>query len=305
MSKYNTPCFTVAVKDLQGNAMTLRRIASKFNVRLLFPVKAFPNEKLIHLVAPYVDGFHVSSAAEYSLVKSYSKEIWYYGNPPKGVKTDYVIQEKAKKGSNFVLRLNTESIHRRFPSRFGLTQISNAKPKGILVHLSFQKLGLSHYLTFLKSLKSYLKFNKLNPSIINLGGGLKELNLSEISTLFFETRKTLGNDLSIYFEPGQLWTWGILNLHTRILSEQNKVLVVDASTFAHLKWSLPFVASTGKIKYQIYGNSPHENDFICTARLNPQDIKQNKILVLNGVSSYSVAWNTEFAGVPKAKIEFY
>lgn len=155
---------------------------------------------------------------------------------------------------------------------------------------------------------------------INLGGGLLGWSAQEVSSLLTELRSIVPHTVELMLEPGAFWFDGAGYAVCRVIQNDRffngvQRIVVDLSSESHLKWSSVRLCLPEVNQEQdghpwtlvVYGASCYEKDLIGVYRIHGpvETYDPGDAVFFAGVNSYSVAWNTEFNGLPKAQVSFF
>lgn len=155
------------------------------------------------------------------------------------------------------------------------------------------------------------------PQLINLGGGMRAQSLRQLWRLFKRIRAVVPAGLALRYEPG---TWPTESggfaiariLHaTEDFAADLTTVVLDLSRESHVRWSHPRLAAwwaprvrTSKIR--LVGPTCSEADdfgtFAADVDADGHSPDFRGLVMLRGMSGYAHAFNTEFNGIPPAKV---
>jgi diaminopimelate decarboxylase len=223
-------------------------------------------------------------------------------------------------------------------SRFGMTPtLENLQPcleaagefwQGFHLHHGFpQHNGIEEYTHFATELWQLAQNLGVGERLrtVNFGGGLWPLSNSDLLTLFAQVRSQFPPSVHVLFEPGRRFTkgagWALTRVRsaktlTRTQGRSTHVRVVDLSRVGHLKWSnsaprvpLPVVNHSRSI-LEIVGPTCYEDDLFlrqCLEETQDADtlLPVGSLVLLEGVTGYSSAWNHSFNGLPQAQVVFF
>jgi len=218
-----------------------------------------------------------------------------------------------------------------FPvSRFGFTieevhqlfqhpQVRTSPPAGFHVHHGSERNQLSTYKSIISGLGRLASQLSLSLKFINLGGGWHSLGQEDISRILREARDVFPLPCSILIEPGRWYAenagFAVGNIVNQSRSGGTVMYTVDLSGRCHLHWSdvrllhTIDAGSTSACEAQFFGASCYEGDRVGKFLLPfPGDffkesgLAPGKQVIFSGVSTYSIAWNTSFNGIPRAEV---
>jgi diaminopimelate decarboxylase len=160
---------------------------------------------------------------------------------------------------------------------------------------------------------------KINKNLsINLGGGISNLTIEGIKSLFEFSQKELSRH-KIYIEPGRYLTENVAKCFSEVvdISDEGDSLIVNLniSRECHLKWSRVrgiqiLKGSSSRTYYKskriyFYGNTCFENDLIGSCDYEvAQEVGIGDKVILSNISGYSLAWNHSFNGIAPIDIAF-
>lgn len=329
-----TPAIIYLKKALQYNVDTIQReIKSIYNtVKVLYSVKACCNADIIDFLSKNIDGFSVSSQAEFNNIKKYHKTISatgfhysdynlldnciFYFNSLSQLKS-LLSGKKKREKIKIGLRIeapNTLYCGKNIFSHFGFTiaQLKelellqnkfNFAITSILIHQENKVFNDN------KKLRDFI-LNILNMKVlknvksINLGGGWDNLFLKNQVSQFINSLK-IPNKYEIYIEPGSMLVRTIGILKAEII-DQNikhgvKYLTLDTSQFNNSSWFVPRVIANTKnskvrsMKTMLYGNTCYERDFF--GDLGKTKLSLKDIVYLYPVGAYYDTTHRELHGI--------
>ena len=283
------------------------------NVSFLFPVKVFPNLKVLKLVSECFDGFDISNENELSLVKDYIDDdhvcwssapydISYPGFSCKRLFVDGLSSQ----------RFNLDSFLGQ-QSRFGLDLEQGITSSAIHMHLGFQDNTKDSILKCAEYIEKKCRNSIVTE--INLGGGFDFSSMSEMQDCVGAVSDIL-SDYKIYFEPGNWVTQGCGAIIGRILgvvkAHNDFKITTSVSALGHLRWSqnieLSLQGLSGvKTKYerlQLFGPTCSESDIIADLYNGESSLNLGDFIIIKGLSSYSYAWRCDFNGIKAPDLVF-
>ena len=231
--------------------------------------------------------------------------------------------------------LLVEPEHR---SRFGLsweTFLSSAPlyRKGVLsgvhLHNGSEQNTSAFYQATLKAIIAATKKNQIPLRYVNIGGGFHSIPQLELLHLLSDLCKIAG-ELPLFIEPGHVLCRNagflLCKVHTiQAFGGERYYVTLDASYDCHAKWSYPSwegAENITKMPYQkipepengfrffiFSGATCYEKDQLGIFRVikngSTLPVAPDDFILLSNINGYSFAWNTEFNGVPKAKVRFF
>ncbi len=296
--KKENPLLVYDCKKLQENIDYYSDLTKEFPLEYLFPVKAFPHEKILQIFANNNFGFDVSNKNELKLVDTFKKAYIMFSDPT-------LILHNLNG-----IRIN---MHNKYiKSHFGNIYDNNYIYKIIHIHVSESKTTfvLNEMISRIKK----INFEKVE--ILNLGGGYEELSYQEFRIFISTIKKIIPISVKLILEPGSMWFKNCGYLITRVM-KINKLrninyVYLNSSRELHLKWSIPKILkiysksniSNNYNNYVFCGASCYEKDIFLTYK-SKIELMENDIIIFNEVESYSYSWNSTFNGIEKAEVYFY
>lgn len=254
------------------------------NLNYVFPVKAFPNEKIMDLFNKYNFYYDASNPKEDQIVKKYKIKV-FYSDPTR------------KLVNNSSIRLNIAGVSSHFGKEY------DEKSYEIYhIHLSHPKTNQLKN-TIINELK---KLNYKKTKYLNIGGGYDKLSYLELKNYLEQIRKVVPKKVTILLEAGSLWFKDTGYLITKIEHIENirglKFVYLNACRTLHSKWSIPnyMNINKGKEEYIICGASCDEKDLF--AHAYNSTLKVNDTVYFNKIEPYSYSFNTTFNGIDKAEV---
>ncbi|WP_147297088.1 type III PLP-dependent enzyme domain-containing protein [Chromobacterium vaccinii] len=203
-----------------------------------------------------------------------------------------------------------------FPSKYCIEQLIKIGLKGLHIHSSNEK-SIVDYTNISKKIIS--EYGNLLDSLsyINFGGSLPKNSIDMIDGIFEAIRKILPAHIQIQIEPGALFWGGAITLATKVVStnfyhDKNiHLITLDASQECHLKWSKGRLILNKKelggknLQNVIFGGATcYEQDIIGAYQIPSNLLPEvGDVIFFENISSYSLAWNTEFNGIQKSSVE--
>jgi diaminopimelate decarboxylase len=330
LAKQNeTPAMVWDLSLVKKRIKLLTDTLKKYDVDFIFPVKSFPDNKVLGMFAKFGFGFDCSNQNEIGLVKKYKKsKISITGPLAKTISCNNVdyfdidSSNQVPKIGNFGIRFNFNNQNGFAPSRFGVGAISelyvlydkyDQNMKGIHIHISDDKQQKKKIPDILNAYKNIL--NKLD--YINIGGSWSEFSISELERIIKELREFINIKTKIILEAGDFWFNGAGHIiasviDTKELFDKKFHIFLDISKTLHCGSSTPKYKenlsdekhSTRKRRVFFFGATCAENDFIDTDLIS-DGFKIGDKIHLMSITCYAAALNHSFNGIPKIKVLFY
>ena len=255
-----------------------------YNLKFVFPVKTFPNSKILDLFHKYHFYYDVSHEKEEELIQRY-KTMVFYSDPTRKLK------------NNSSIRLNIKGLNSHFGKEY------DGKSYEIYhIHLSMPKTKKLRGM-ILNQLK-LLNYRKTK--YVNIGGGYEHLSYLELKEYLVAIRSIVPKEVTILLEAGSLWfkDSGYLITKVEYVAEIRKLKFVylNGSRMLHTKWSIPLYMNInkGKEEYILCGSSCDEKDLF--EHVYNTNIKQNDKIYFSKIEPYSYSFNTTFNGIEKAEV---
>ena len=323
----SSPVMLYDLKQLKTNIDQILKLKFKYNIELVFPVKSFPNHKVLQFFYDCGFGFDVANENEFSMIKDIIKKntlISCNGINIISKKTNYdnIIYNLNSisylNDSDFYngIRINPYKKAKDGFSKFGIdVNKINLVPKKDIISLSFHfyAKNKSKKLKFiLKNIVKYIdRFEKLK--YINFGGNWDVLNYEQFENYLVEIRKSIDNNIKIIFEVGEYWFDNCGYLLAKIVgkneSSNKKIFYINAIKDSVAKWA---VLKPINLKYEkgdnyvtiISGCSCYEKDVFSVLNKSV-DLSINDKIIFIGLNGYSYAWCKEFNGSSVPEVVFY
>ncbi|MBQ7140080.1 MAG: hypothetical protein IJO32_01095 [Bacilli bacterium] len=322
-----SPLMLYDLSQLKLNIQKLLFLKTKYNVEFLFPVKAFPEYKVLKLFFDFGFGYDIANENEFNTIdKIINKDtlISFNGTPTISNKKEYnniiynlnSLNELTNKTFYNGIRINTYIKNKTEFSKFGIPiekikSINNKKIKSISFHFyeENKKKKLKHILNFARKCITIFK----NLDYINFGGNWDVIDVSNFERNIIEIRKYIDNKIKIIFEVGENWFENCGYLVTKVIStneiSNKKIFYINAGKDSVAKWSVLKPVNLeyekeDKFTYIISGNSCYEKD-IFTVTNKKVNISINDKIVFVGLNGYSYAWCKEFNGSNSPEVIFY
>ena len=235
-------------------------------------------------------------------------------------------------GPELLNNIDSSDPAHRPESRFGFTieeiqqllktpALCKNPPHGFHVHHGSERNRASTYRAIIRGLKILIEQQHLEPKFINLGGGWHNMDREGIIKVLGEARQAFPAPCAILLEPGRWYAentgFAVGTIVNQTLAADTVKYTVNLSRECHLRWSkvkliFPVYASAKKVrKVQFFGPSCYEDDRIGSFLLPYHDdfltesgFTPGQRVVFSGVSTYSVALNRSFNGIPKADVSW-
>lgn len=313
------------LNKLKENINNIIYLKEKYNVEFMFPVKSFPNSRVLKLFCNYGFGFDIANENEYILVKNIINDktmLSFNGISVQSEKlNDNVIYnintlEDISKDYYNGVRINTYFNKKTEFSRFGISikklrEINTYNIKSISFHF-YNENKIEKINCIKKMLVSCIeKFPCLN--YINLGGNWHIIDFENFEKIIIKARKFIDKKFKIIFEVGENWFDNCGYLITKVVGKNEinnkKIIYINAVKDSVAKWSVlkPInlnVAKQSKNVCIISGNSCYEKDIfsVINGEIN---LSINDKIVFIGLNGYSYAWCKDFNGSNVPEVIFY
>lgn len=313
------------LNKLKENIRNIIDLKEKYNIEFIFPVKSFPNDRVLRLFCDYGFGFDIANENEYILVKDIINDktlLSFTGisMQTKKLKDNVIynmntLQDISKDYYNGV-RINTYSNKKNEFSKFGISlqklykiNISNIKSISFHFYDENKTKKIKHIKKILANCINI--FPHLN--YINLGGNWNVIDFENFEKIIVKARKFIDKNIKIIFEVGENWFDNCGYLIAKVVGkneiDNKKVIYINAVKDSVSKWSVlkPINLNVGKRKNDVYiisGNSCYEKDVFSVVR-GEIDLSLNDKIVFIGLNGYSYAWCKEFNGSDVPEVIFY
>ncbi len=324
--KVNNSCIMLYdLNKLKENINNIIYLKEKYNVEFIFPVKAFPNIKVLKLFYNYGFGFDIANENEYNLIKEFINDktlLSFNGVSAQTKKLNHnaiyninTLEDISKDYYNGI-RINAYIKTRNEFSRFGISiqklhklNVSNIKSISFHFYEENKTKKIKHIKKML--IKCENIFTHLN--YINLGGNWNIVDVKNFEKIMVESRKFIDKKIKIIFEVGENWFDNCGYLITKVVGkneiDNKKIIYINAIKDSVAKWSVlkPIHLNVRNEENDISiisGNSCYERDIFSVVRGN-FDLSVNDKIVFIGLNGYSYAWCKEFNGSDKPEVIFY
>lgn len=318
------------VKEIESKMSFLHRLSQENdNFYFLFPMKSFPDEKIIEKASLYADGFDISNQNELDLCNQYIKDnsiLW--SSSPYVAKWSTInnnmifdinhIDEISSYSEDQTISLRIKLDHiSKISTRFGVNiekvkelVKTNKRFTHFHTHLGNLDNDLNEYLQILDYFKELTTISDQKLTF-NFGGGFVCLSQDEINEIAQRALDELvGHD--IIFEPGRWLSEESGFAVGKVLSLNDNFLMTSISPNCHLRWisEKPSIRifsknkelSEQEIEYIIVGPTCDERDRLAKIKSKLSNIMVGDFVIFGGVSGYCAAWNHSFNGISKADI---
>lgn len=293
------PTLIYDINMIKENINYYNDLKKEFKIDYLFPVKAFPNKKILEIFKKNCFGFDVSNKNELSLIDDKKGTFIMY--------SDSTNEIQNKNG----IRINIYGEH--IKSHFGITDDSRKSYEIVHLHVAESK----NKFVLEEMIKNIRTINYDDVKILNIGGGYEELSYQQLRDFIYKIKTIIPKTVKLILEPGSIWFKNSGYLVTKVKKINNlrniKYVYLNASKELHSKWSIPKIyyveSSEGNSlnniqNYVFCGSTCYEKDIFCTYK-SKIDIKENTKIIFNEIESYSYSWNSSFNGIEKAEVYFY
>jgi diaminopimelate decarboxylase len=205
-------------------------------------------------------------------------------------------------------------------SRFGnpLTVLPDfyktiSAPISIHIHNGSERNTEKFYLLAGRKVYDFCTKNGIELRYMNFGGGLHNMTDAEITRLVMGLREFIPQNITILFEPGNALAKDCGFALAKVVSikktADRMAVFFDISYECNLKWSTPKLYSikeNGDSDVYFYGASCFEDDYIGTYKFDVKNLpfREGDVVVFSNIHGYAMAWNTQFNGVERARVEF-
>tara|TARA_B100001123_G_scaffold14586_1_gene16571 strand:+ start:3468 stop:4646 length:1179 start_codon:yes stop_codon:yes gene_type:complete len=333
---------------------------NNFPGKILYAVKTNPNEKIIRYVGENgIDRFDVASINEIKLIKKiFPKAKAYYMNTVKSrehIKEAYFnygikdfafdtkdelqkIIEATNNAKDLILfvRVSISNEHAEIdlsqkfgalPSEsLGLLRLAKAHAAkvGLSFHVGSQCMHPVSYVKGIRELGNIIKKTKINPDIINVGGGFPsiypDLSPQPLENYISEIKKTfenlkLENKPELLCEPGRAIVAESGSTIVKVVLRKKQKLYINDGTYGSLfDAGVPNLVpptkmiSNGRItskkltSYSFYGPTCDSIDFMKGPFVLPNNLKEGDYIEIGQLGAYSLTFRTKFNGFYSDKI---
>ena len=279
----HTPCLYYSLNRIENNIKYFNDLNID-NLYFAFPVKTFPNTKILDLFYKYNFCYDVSNENEKKIVDKYNT-LLFYSDPTNKLKKDNSI------------RINIEGLN----SHFGLSYDGNSYSIYHL-HLSTNK----DVKTLNKIIETISALDFTETEYLDIGGSYDNLNYLQLYMFLKKIRNIVPDNVKIVLEMGSMWfnNTGYLISSVEFLSKVNGVnfAFINASRDLHAKWSVPLCLNmkSGTNDYVICGPTYYENDLF--EHIYNSNVAVGDKLIFKNIEPYSYSFNSSFNGIEKAKV---
>ena len=327
---------------------------SNFPGKILYAVKTNPNIKVIKYIGESgINSFDVASINEIKLIrKIFPDSHAYYMNTVKSREhiqdayfnyniRDFALDTKEElqkiieatnnaKDLTLFVRVSISNEHAEIdlshkfgalPSdALGLLRLAkvHAKKVGLSFHVGSQCMHPISYAKGIRDLGNIIKKTKINPDIINVGGGFPsiypDLNPLPLENYVNEIKKAFGNlklekKPELICEPGRAIVAESGSSIVRVVLRKKQKLYINDGTYGSLfdAGVLNFVLPTRMIPngrvtskkltaYSLYGPTCDSADFMEGPFVLPNNLKDGDYIEIGQLGAYSLTFRTKFNG---------
>lgn len=333
------PSYVYDLGRIRRQLADIVRLAGKFGVGVLSPVKAFPAKEVLDVAAEALSGFDVANRNEYELLSTLPEQTIISVTGPswhmqswRGVRAGALLlnienDEQLRAAQMYPeaiigCRISTDGqlSGSKWRSRFGLSErqlgiVCDRIPvRGLHFHGGFGNNSLSGFISMVNYAVALVERYKIAVEYLNLGGGMLSLTPRSLKVLFSHARSALGAEVRLYIEPGQSLYSDSGFLATKVVSlkEGGRALhvVSSASRDCHLKWtSGNLVWSPEESGFDghliVYGSTCYELDYLGSFDVKAfPKLTVGSPLFIGGLDGYAYSWNNGFNGVERANSVF-
>ena len=333
---------------------------NKFPGNILYAVKTNPNEDVIKYIAESgIKRFDVASISEIKLIKkllpkarSYymntvksrehiSEAYFYYNIRDFALDTKDELQKIMEATNNakdltLYIRISISNEHAEIDlsqkfgalssEALGLLRLAKAHAKkvGLSFHVGSQCMHPISYAKGIREVGNIIKKTKINPDIINVGGGFPsiypDLQPQPLENYIKEIQKAfdnlkLENKPELLCEPGRALVAESGSSIVKVVLRKKQKLYINDGTYGSLfdagvlNFVLPTrMISNGRItskkltSYSLYGPTCDSADYMKGPFVLPNNIKEGDYIEIGQLGAYSLTFRTKFNGFYSDKI---
>ena len=327
---------------------------NNFPGKVLYAVKTNPNEKVVkHVGENGIENFDVASINEIKLIKKiFPNSRAYYMNTVKSREhireayfnyniKDFALDTKEElqkiiestenaKDLNLFVRVSISNEHAEIdlsqkfgalPSEaLGLLRLAkgHAKKVGLSFHAGSQCMHPISYAKGIRDLGNIIRKTKINPDIINVGGGFPsiypDLQPQPLENYINEIKKAfdnlkLENKPELICEPGRALVAESGSSIVKVVLRKKQKLYINDGTYGSLfdAGVLNFVLPTRMIpngrmtskkltSYSLYGPTCDSADYMKGPFVLPKNLKEGDYIEVGQLGAYSLSFRTKFNG---------
>ena len=327
---------------------------NNFPGKVLYAIKTNPNEKVVkHVGENGIENFDVASISEIKLIKKiFPNSRAYYMNTVKSREhireayfnyniKDFALDTKEElqkiiestenaKDLNLFIRVSISNEHAEIdlsqkfgalPSEaLGLLRLAkgHAKKVGLSFHAGSQCMHPISYAKGIRDLGNIIRKTKINPDIINVGGGFPsiypDLQPQPLENYINEIKKTfdnlkLENKPELICEPGRALVAESGSSIVKVVLRKKQKLYINDGTYGSLfDAGVPnFVLPTKMIpngrlvskkltSYSLYGPTCDSIDYMKGPFILPNNLKEGDYIEIGQLGAYSLTFRTKFNG---------
>jgi len=327
---------------------------NNFPGKVLYAIKTNPSEKVIKYIGECgINHFDVASINEIKLIKKVLPQAKaYYMNTIKSrehIKEAYfnynikdfafdtkdelqkiIEATKTAKDLTLYVRVSISNEHaeidlsKKFgalPSEaLGLLRLAKAHAKkvGLSFHVGSQCMHPISYAKGIADLGSIIKKTKINPDIINVGGGFPsiypDLNPQPLDSYMTEIKKAfnnlkLENKPELFCEPGRALVAESGSSIVKVILRKKQKLYINDGTYGSLfdagvpNFILPTrmipngrITSKKLTSYSLFGPTCDSIDYMKGPFILPNNLKEGDYIEIGQLGAYSLTFRTKFNG---------
>ena len=327
---------------------------SNFPGKILYAIKTNPSTKVIKYIGECgINHFDVASINEIKLIKKVLPQAKaYYMNTIKSrehIKEAYfnynikdfafdtkdelqkiIEATKTAKDLTLYVRVSISNEHaeidlsKKFgalPSEaLGLLRLAKAHAKkvGLSFHVGSQCMHPISYAKGIRDLGSIIKKTKINPDIINVGGGFPsiypDLNPQPLDSYMTEIKKAfanlkLENKPELFCEPGRALVAESGSSIVKVILRKKQKLYINDGTYGSLfdagvpNFVLPTrmipngrITSKKLTSYSLFGPTCDSIDYMKGPFILPNNLKEGDYIEIGQLGAYSLTFRTKFNG---------
>jgi len=327
---------------------------NNFPGKVLYAIKTNPSEKVIKYIGECgINHFDVASINEIKLIKKvlpqakafymntiksreHIKEAYFNYNikdfafDTKDELQKIIEATKTAKDLTLYVRVSISNEHaeidlsKKFgalPSEaLGLLRLAKAHAKkvGLSFHVGSQCMHPISYAKGIADLGSIIKKTKINPDIINVGGGFPsiypDLNPQPLDSYMTEIKKAfnnlkLENKPELFCEPGRALVAESGSSIVKVILRKKQKLYINDGTYGSLfdagvpNFVLPTrmipngrITSKKLTSYSLFGPTCDSIDYMKGPFILPNNLKEGDYIEIGQLGAYSLTFRTKFNG---------
>ena len=349
--KPTAPVYCIRPKSIKAACNWFKK---NFPGKILYAVKTNPDETVINEIKNCeITRFDVASIEEIKIIKKivpnsecfymhtvksreHIKEAYFNYNikdfafDTKDELQKIIEATKTAKDLTLYVRVSISNEHaeidlsKKFgalPSEaLGLLRLAKAHAKkvGLSFHVGSQCMHPISYAKGIRDLGSIIKKTKINPDIINVGGGFPsiypDLNPQPLDSYMTEIKKAfdnlkLENKPELFCEPGRALVAESGSSIVKVILRKKQKLYINDGTYGSLfdagvpNFVLPTrmipngrITSKKLTSYSLFGPTCDSIDYMKGPFILPNNLKEGDYIEIGQLGAYSLTFRTKFNG---------